>query len=76
MSDLSNRFWRAKAYLENIDELGKDADDGNERGELQTDQPRKFSIDFGESTIHVGAKISNRTIKTVDGFLILLCQDF
>ena len=26
--------WCAKACLENIDELGEDADDGNKRGEL------------------------------------------
>jgi hypothetical protein len=29
--------WCAKARLEDIDEFGKDADDGNKRGELHTD---------------------------------------
>ncbi|PHY05317.1 MAG: hypothetical protein CK528_14320 [Alcaligenaceae bacterium] len=38
--------WRAKACLENIHEFGKNADDGNKRGELHTDQPPKFAIDF------------------------------
>jgi hypothetical protein len=49
-----------KACLENIDDFGKDADDGNKGGELHTDQPRKFtidsgefSVDFSESAIHV-----------------------
>ena len=47
--------WCAKACLEDIDELGKDADDGNKRSELHTDQPCKFAINFGESAIHVRA---------------------
>jgi hypothetical protein len=38
---------------ENIDEFRKDADDGDKRCALHADQPRKFSIDFSESTIHV-----------------------
>ena len=71
--------WLAKACLENIDQLGKDADDGNERGELHTDQPRKFtinisefSIDFSKPAIHVRAQIDNRSIKAIDRSLILL----
>jgi len=49
-----------RPYSENIDELGKDADDGDKRGELHADQPceftidiREFAIDFGEPAIHV-----------------------
>ena len=67
-----------RPYSENIDEFGKDADDGNKCGELHTDQPRKFTIDicefaidFGEPAIHIRAQIDNRAIKTIDCFLIL-----
>jgi hypothetical protein len=54
--------WSAKARLEEIDEFGKDADDGNKCGELHTDQPGKLTINiselainFGKSAIHIRA---------------------
>jgi hypothetical protein len=47
-----DRPWHARACLENIDELGKDADDGNKRGELHANQPSKFAIDISEFSIN------------------------
>jgi len=76
----SARPWCTKVCLENIQKFGKDADDGNKRGGLHANQPRKFAIDvsefaidfskfaidFSKPAIHIRAQIGNRAIKAIE----------